>query len=208
MAETAEDRLLLLGEISGEIAHELRNALQLVSTHAHLARRDPAASGPHLAKIEKSARLAQAIVEDVLSLARGEPLRREATTLAEVLALARAQTAPKLEWEDPPADVPLDVHPLLLSRLFKVLFENAAQAGARRVTVTARGAPLVVTVEDDGPGVPPEIAGRVFAPLVSGREGGAGLGLALARRVAAAHGATLELAASRRGARFELAFAR
>jgi signal transduction histidine kinase len=202
--ESGRERLLLLGEIAGEIAHELRNALQVVSTHAYLAKQDPTASASHIAKIEKSARIAQSIVDDVLSLARGEPLRLESTTLAEVLALARAQSNATIAWDDPKDAVRLDAHPLLLSRLFKVLFENAAQAGATRVVIEAT--PAVISITDDGPGIPAAIAPRIFEPLATAREGGTGLGLSLAKRIADAHHATLALAPSARGARFVLTF--
>jgi signal transduction histidine kinase len=207
--ESARERLLLLGEIAGEIAHELRNALQVVSTHAYLARQDPAQAATHIAKIEKNARVAQSIVDDVLSLARGEPLRLEKTTLAEVLELARAQTNADVAYDDPKETVTLDAHPLLLSRLFKVLFENAAQAGAKKVATSAASSPLVITIDDDGPGVPAELADKLFEPLATTKQGtGTGLGLSLARRIANAHGAVLALAASKKGARFTLSFSR
>jgi two-component system nitrogen regulation sensor histidine kinase GlnL len=51
---------------------------------------------------------------------------------------------------------------------------------------------LAVVIEDDGPGVPPEIAERIFYPLVSGREGGTGLGLALAQGYAGLHEGIIE----------------
>jgi len=203
LADPAE-RLLLLGEIVGEIAHELRNALQVVSTHAYLARQDPAASAAHIAKIEKNARIAQSIVDDVLALARGEPLRLEAATLAEILTLARSQLPETvaLEWDDPREPFAISAHPLLLSRLFKVLFENAAQAGAKCVTVRAEK--NAIDVIDDGGGVPPEMAATLFEPLKTGRAGGTGLGLALARRIAQAHNGALSLLESKSGAHFRL----
>jgi signal transduction histidine kinase len=51
----------------------------------------------------------------------------------------------------------------------------------------------VIEVTDDGPGVPNDIAARVFDPLVTARPGGTGLGLPLARRIAAAHGGSIAL---------------
>ena len=200
------DRLLLLGEIAGEIAHELRNALQVVCTHAYLAKQDPASSAPHIAKIEKNARLAQVILDDVLSLARGEPLRTQTCGLREVVEGARAQllvTPPVVEL--PAEDLSVHAHPGLLGRVFKVLLENAAQVGASEVTITWRRQERVeIDVADDGPGVDPKVAASLFEPLVSARAGGTGLGLALARRVVLAHGGTIEHVPGAGGAPFRI----
>jgi two-component system nitrogen regulation sensor histidine kinase GlnL len=81
---------------------------------------------------------------------------------------------------------------------------NAAQAGARRVTFRTRAMrnitlrkqrtrlALDLQVIDDGPGVPEEIQDRVFNPLVSGREGGTGLGLSLAQTFVHYHQGVIE----------------
>ncbi len=65
---------------------------------------------------------------------------------------------------------------------------------ARYVTLGKKRHPLAVaiTIEDGGPGVPPEIRERIFFPLVSGREGGSGLGLTIAQTFVAQHGGTIE----------------
>jgi signal transduction histidine kinase len=69
------------------------------------------------------------------------------------------------------------------------------------------GAPrLVLTVADEGPGVPPEIRDRLFEPFVTrGKKSGTGLGLAVARRFVEDHGGTLELLPEGPGARFRIA---
>jgi signal transduction histidine kinase len=58
---------------------------------------------------------------------------------------------------------------------------------------------VVIEVADDGPGVPEDIASSIFEPLVTARAGGTGLGLALARRVVAAHAGTIVLVPNAEG---------
>jgi len=93
-------------------------------------------------------------------------------------------------------------------RVFINLMRNAADAGARTVRVsakrTAQGA--VVTVADDGPGIPPKAQERLFQPFAGTvRPGGTGLGLAIARDLLRAHGGDILLAATGRdGTQFRL----
>jgi signal transduction histidine kinase len=96
----------------------------------------------------------------------------------------------------------------LLQVLVNLLL-NAIQASPAgspiTVRVTGRGRQAQVDVVDSGPGVPPELGDDIFKPFVTTRAKGNGLGLAIARRIAEAHGGTL--VASRepgRGARFVL----
>jgi signal transduction histidine kinase len=204
--EQAKERLAVVGEIAAEVAHELRNVLQVISASAYVARQeaakgDAAATVPHVAKIEKNARLAHAIVDDLMALARGETLHSEPVLLAEVVVSARSDLPDgAADWVDAldPTDLRVRAHPGLLGRLLHVLYDNAVQASAPRAPRIATRAHadsgrVVIEVSDDGPGVPPEIADRVFEPLVTARPGGTGLGLALARRIATAHGGTIDL---------------
>lgn len=199
--ETAENarlkRLAALGEISAEVAHELRNALQIISANAYLARlADP--SSAYLGKIERSARIAHGIVDDVMTLARGDRFDAEPAPLTAVLGTAR-ELLPEADYEDEGAELLVAVHGGLCARLFHVLYDNAIRiaspARARIVTrATARaGGGVTVEVSDDGPGVPEAVRETLFEPLVSARKGGSGLGLALAKRIAEAHGATIAL---------------
>jgi signal transduction histidine kinase len=208
------ERLAAIGEIAAEIAHELRNALQVISANVYLARQDPAKSEPFLTKIERNARLAHGIVDDLMALARGEPAHAEPIRLVEVLAFARESLPePGADLVDDVApDLRVRAHQGLLTRLFHVLYENAVGASLpRRPRIETRAWPesgkVIIEVADDGPGVPAAIAASLFDPLVTAREGGTGLGLALARRVAAAHGGSVVLVAAQdgeRGARFRV----
>jgi two-component system, NtrC family, sensor histidine kinase PilS len=210
--EDERERLAVIGEMAAEMAHELRNVLLTISSSAHVgrlavARGDAPGAEPHLAKIEKNASVAHNIVDDVMGLARGEPMDTQLAPLLEIVAAARAEVnLGAAHWEDAsiPAGLLVRAHPRLFARLLHVVYDNAIRASAPRPpTVITRAWTLedrvVVEIADDGPGVPDAIAVRIFSPLVSAREGGSGLGLALAKRIAAAHGGTLELATSQNG---------
>ena len=99
------------------------------------------------------------------------------------------------------------VDPLVLDRVLSNLLVNAFRYGRPPVVLSAdrRDRHLRITVEDEGTGVPPELVPRLFDRFEHGSEGkGAGLGLAIARAYADAHGGSLVYDQRDRGARFEL----
>lgn len=208
----AQARLSAIGEVAAGVAHELRNVLQVISANAYLARQSPESAGPYLVKIEKNARAAQQIVDDLMALARGEPALAETLPVAQLTSSAREELAEGAAvFEDDLDGLEVRAHHGLCVRLLHVLYENAIQASRPkppRIVTRARreGAYVVVSVTDDGPGVPADIRDTLFDPLVTRRGGGTGLGLALARRIAEAHGATLTLADVAAGASFVVTF--
>jgi signal transduction histidine kinase len=153
------------------------------------------------------------LLEDLLDLSRLDarainveprPLVLK-TALADVVHGALPATA-AVELEIPD-DLAAVVDPLVLERVVSNLLANAARYGAPPIRILARNRDrhLRVTVEDAGPGVPEELEGRVFDRFARGRgESGHGLGLAIARAYAQAHGGDLIYDPSRDGARFEL----
>jgi signal transduction histidine kinase len=96
-----------------------------------------------------------------------------------------------------------------LARAIDNLLDNAVRhvpRGGRVVLQALRGdaGALLIRVEDDGPGVPDALVAQLFEPFATGRADGTGLGLALAREVALAHGGDLRHVALRPGTRFEM----
>lgn len=200
-AEEKKARLVAIGEIAAEVAHELRNALQIISANVYLAKQDLTKSEAHLGKIERSARLAHGIVDDLMALARGEPAHAEPILFVEAIVASREDLPESGAIYDDrvdPARLEVRAHQGLLARCLHVLYENAIAASAPRVpTIVTRAwaenGHVIIEVSDDGPGVPAAIASAIFEPLVTARAGGTGLGLALARRVVAAHEGTIAL---------------
>src|SRR5207248_1931033 len=141
---------------------------------------------------------AQGIVDDLMALARGEAVHAEPMPVTDLLPLGREwlPSSAELTFDDSLApNLKVRVHAGLGPRLLHVLYENAIKAKASRITTTARavGSGVQIDITDNGPGVPEEIRDTLFDPLVSMRAGGSGLGLALARRIAIAHGGTIAL---------------
>jgi two-component system OmpR family sensor kinase len=157
------------------------------------------------------------LVGDLLLLARADAKRaapNRPTDLAEVLVEAAAELGPmadshELSLQAEPAVVDGtrdDLHRLALNLLENALRHTQPGTQIQASTVTRDGT-AVLTVEDDGAGIPPEIEQRVFERFVrDGRDGGrgSGLGLAIVRAVAESHGGTvvLERPESGTGTRF------
>jgi signal transduction histidine kinase/HAMP domain-containing protein len=98
----------------------------------------------------------------------------------------------------------------LLTRLLSNLIGNSVEAvegrGEIRLTARSRDGSISVIVEDDGPGVAPEILPRLFDPYFSARSGGTGLGLAIAKKIVEEHGGTIGAEARAEGG-FRVCFA-
>jgi signal transduction histidine kinase len=97
----------------------------------------------------------------------------------------------------------------VLVNLVKNAEESMSEGGRVTVRVAAEGPLAVLEVEDEGPGIPPELKGRLFEPYVTSKPQGTGLGLAIAQRIAQEHGGQLTARdAPRRGTIFRLVLPR
>lgn len=214
---TAE-RLATIGQFAAGIGHELRNPLGVVESSAylvsqrldHLKVSDPGIKR-HMEKIVTEVQRSGRTINDLLELARNRPLKRRVVDARDFVlqTIPAAHLPPAIEVTvEAPAGVPLDADPDQLARVMTNLFINAGQAmnGAGPIWADARreGAATVLRVRDQGPGVPSELRERVFQALFTTKAKGSGLGLALCRRIAEAHGGTVELEPSERGASFRV----
>ncbi len=215
------ERLAALGARSAEVAHELRNALSVLETSLHLARRalkgSEAASKvePHLARISEQIHAGQAIVREALEEGR-DGVELAAVELRQLVleSVAGVGHPEHVAFDVEVPRVRVVVDQRLLRQMLLNLVRNAVEAlsargsialGHVRVTAAIEGERLCLAVEDDGPGIDPAIAARLFQPFATGKRGGTGLGLALCKRIAEAHGGSIVAeAASPRGTRMKV----
>lgn len=207
-----------------DASHELRTPVAVVRAEADVALSQPVRSAAEyresLHVIADAGRRLSRIVDDLFLLARADggpvPLRREPLYLDElveetvrVLRVLAAQRAVRIVVAPLP-EVPVHGDPELLGRLLINLLENAVKYSSAGSAVVVRmdrtGGAAVLTVTDEGPGIPADAQARVFERFFradtepSGdpgpAPGGAGLGLAIARWVAEAHDGALDLVRS------------
>jgi signal transduction histidine kinase len=205
-----------------DAAHELRSPLARIRTELEVDRAHPAAADAARTRatlLAETDRL-QRLVDDLLLLARADAGARRGPSetpvdLDEVaLAAAAAHRAAGSVVVDTAGVAPVQVagDAAALRRLVDNLLDNAVRHAGSRVTVTVGedGATAVLTVADDGPGIPAGAREAVFERFTRLDEartpasGGAGLGLAIARDAAVRHGGTLDLDGGGPGARFVL----
>jgi len=222
LAHGRAERLAAVGQMAAMVAHEVRNPLGTLRGQVELAceKLDPQAPlrererfTEMLDEIDRINRL----TEEFLGLARDLPLELSPVELGaltssiaqELNASARGGDS-RIEVVAPPSPVLASADADKLRQAIYNLVLNAVQVGGAgtrvQIEVGANGERAHVTVADDGPGVPVELATTLFEPFVTARPGGSGLGLAVARRVAERHGGTLVLESptGKRGARFSI----
>ncbi|MFJ2767053.1 sensor histidine kinase [Streptomyces sp. NPDC087300] len=221
--ERLERSVTLQRQFVADASHELRNPIAAVRAELELAllRQDPEETVASLRQALASTVRLERIAADLLLLARldtqqapkaqqtsATPLVDLSLLTAEEIARRRsARVTLRLEADD---SVSVRGDSGQLERLLANLLDNAQRFADSEVRVTARTDPAsgtaVLEVADDGPGIPPEAAEKVFdrfARLEEDRNrdrGGTGLGLAIAREIAQAHGGSLRVAPSPRGA--------
>jgi two-component system, OmpR family, sensor histidine kinase KdpD len=226
-ARLAADRESLRNTLLASISHDLRTPLAVMagagSTLAeHGASLNESTRVALARSIETKAREMSELVSNVLDLMRFESgqvvLRRDWQSLDDLLGAALHALEVKLATHPVELRIPADLPPVnvdatLIVQVFTNLLDNVAKytPPGTRVTIAAAadGQFVRVTLDDDGPGLPPGDPARLFDKFQRGNDEGTvvgvGLGLAICRAIVVAHGGQIE--AQRRasgGARFEL----
>ncbi len=204
-----QDRLAAMGRMTAEVAHQLRTPLCTATLYASQlcdTTLDAAARRQMAERVCTQLGQLDALITRMLGFVKTSARDREACDIQallqgqlEVIAPLLSQRRLRLALQLEASGCMLVLDRLQIGAALLALLENALQhapeAGTLVVGCAQRGHRLEITVADDGPGISPEMAARLFEPFGTGRGKGTGLGLAIAQAAAKAHGGELAFAA-------------
>ncbi len=212
-----KDKLSSLGELSAALAHEIRNPIGVISTAAALLQKPDADQNDLIRMIREESARVNGLVQDFLQLSRHrqpdfkiiDPAQPLFQALNMTLA-GRDDMQVQRRMQHGTARIKAD--PGLLLQAWSNILVNAQQAmgegKAQLYLMSERiNDQVLLSVEDSGPGIPPQVLPRLFEPVYTTKNHGTGLGLSIAHTLVEANGGRLEvLEPQHHGARFGMRF--
>ncbi|MEJ2425820.1 MAG: ATP-binding protein [Candidatus Thiodiazotropha sp.] len=213
------ERLTAMGEMSAQLAHQMRTPLSTALLYAsHLVNDgiDTQRRQQFAAKLRDRLQHMERQIHDILMFARGADSGDKCLDLSRLLE--RFTASAEQQWQASGGQLSIDDRSAgqasMIGRedailgLLGNLLENAIQQGAHRVHISLNaGDEIALDVADDGRGIPDELMQRIFDPFFTTRSGGTGLGLAVVQNLVLNHGGEILAGASEwGGALFQLRF--
>lgn len=193
-----KERLAALGEVSAGIAHEIRNPLGVIAGYARLLLKSlderDGQKREIVLGILKEVDEINSVMEELLRFSRNEPMNKTNINLTKTIkdVVESLQENERITYlTDRPLFIKADEE--LLKKAFKNLIKNGLEA-AERVWVDIRAENVkeqpwvIITIRDNGKGIPKEDRNKIFMPFYTTKEGGSGIGLSLTQKIVMAHG--------------------
>lgn len=216
-----KNRLEALGEMSGGLAHQLRNSMGAINGYATLAKRrivkgESIPASDAVEQLLQESKEAENLIAKFLSFARPFDYNPRPTDLSQLLAdvvsgFRNREDCRHIRFQlEPGAGTMISADALLLKQSLTNLIENAVlayegHAGAVTVSVTSVAGRVIISVTDAASGIPPDRLEAIFTPFYSSRPSGTGLGLPLAARIVDLHGGRITVSSVvGRGTTFQL----
>lgn len=205
-----QEKLATIGEISGSIAHELRNPLGAVRQSVYFLKMkysdvsDKLAN--HLALIDNELSIADNVINDLLEMTRFKSIKKEYTDLKFLFSQSVKRCALddiiKIEYKLSPEDQFGWVDQTQMGQVFVNLIINAAQAIDKKGTIrfkiskTADLKFLQIDIEDTGKGIEDKHLSKIFEPLYTTKAKGTGLGLSICRQIVEKHDGIIKVSSN------------
>jgi len=206
-----KERLTTIGELTASLAHEVRTPLAAVRNAAYFVRvasENPSAKvEKHLDIIDTKIQECSDLVRSVLAFAQTGDRQQETVDLLDILRCALDDVAvPKaatLTIHNDAKHYLITANRSQMRGLLRNLILNAVQAthgkGSIAIDISSDDSHVLLTVSDDGLGIPSSVATTLFEPLTTTKTSGLGLGLSYCSRVALSHDGTLSVSENKEG---------
>lgn len=217
-AREVGERLTSIGRLLSQVIHDFKTPMTVISGYVQLMvdAKDGAQRSAYAEEVLKQFDLLSSMQREVLEFARGErTLFVRRVYLKKFFSDITRQMAHEVDGRAVELEVDVDAKIVArfdegrVARAIFNLARNAIEAMAEhggRLTISAQmvGTELVIRVRDTGPGIPPEVEGRIFQSFVTAKQGGTGLGLAIVKKIAEEHDGRVEVESGPEGACFSL----
>lgn len=199
------ERLSAIGELAARIAHDIRNPLSIVKNSAELIKMRQKKSDHetkiHWERLERGIYRISHQIDDVLEFIRPSSLKRNPTKISTVLngVCQRIKVPEKIKINLPTTDATIPCDSEKLETVFVNLLVNSIQAigdkpGTIDINLIVESDDIVlITVKDNGPGIPHEIISKLFIPLFTTKQIGTGLGLSSCKNIIEKHGGSIDV---------------
>jgi signal transduction histidine kinase len=200
------ERLSAIGELSGRLAHDLRNPLSVMKMSIDLLNHtssDKKISDPEVTKridlIDKSIDRISHQVDDVLGYVRNSPLKLANLSVHELLhtSMEKINISNNIEIKISDKDLTINCDPIKIDAVFINLIVNSIQAmpegGVLEIKIDEKDNYVIIQFIDSGKGIPDEYIETIFEPLFTTKQKGTGLGLASCKNIIEQHQGTISV---------------
>jgi signal transduction histidine kinase/putative methionine-R-sulfoxide reductase with GAF domain len=217
-AREVGERLTTIGQLLSQVIHDFKTPMTVISGYVQLMAESerPDQRAEYVDEILKQFDLLTSMQREVLEFARGErSIFIRKVYLKKFFADITRQLSHEVDGRAVELELDVDTKVVArfdenrVARAIHNLARNAVEAMADRggrltIKAFAETEELVIVVRDTGPGIPPEVEGRLFQSFVTaGKKSGTGLGLAIVKKIAEEHGGNVSVQSSSTGAEFE-----